>query len=103
MATRGICTSCERQVNEPDDTQAKLMAAAKPANPLAFSRPDSVCSESDAVNGTVNPGAEGMTLRDYFAAMAIPAVVAARNVYSKELGTLAYLIADQLLAARSKS
>lgn len=103
VATKGICGPCARDVSQPDDTQAKLMAAAKPANPLAFPRPDSVCSESDAVNGTVNPGAEGMTLRDCFAAMAIPAVVAARNVYSKELGTLAYLIADQLLAARAKS
>jgi hypothetical protein len=38
----------------------------------AFPRPDSTCSEADAVNGTTDPGSPGMTLRDWFASQAPP-------------------------------
>lgn len=83
IATRGICSLCATAVTpKPDDTQQKL------AEHL-----------SKAVASFVFVS-EGLTVRDYFAAAALAAVIEKRSVFSKEIGPLCYAIADQMLAAR---
>jgi hypothetical protein len=50
-------------------------------------------------------GCKGMTLRDYFAAKAMQAMVSdpSMSILSAELVYRAYIIADQMLNERSKS
>jgi len=70
-----------------------------PAFPIAY----------PVVDGQPGGGNDGMTLRGYFAAKALPEVLTIRsdalNALStdekmKKIGELAYLIADAMLAAR---
>ena len=44
----------------------------------------------------------GMTLRDYFAAHAMTAIVSLDRTYKAETAEIAYGIADAMLAARDK-
>ena len=47
---------------------------------------------------------DGLTLRDYFAAKALPAVInqAHSDVADQEIAMFAYLLADHMLAERAK-
>ncbi len=75
-------------------------------NPFAFPRAD----ERDAMGCGITEGSNGMTLRDWFAGQALPAVIAATSAGqhnpSKGASTVegfcldAYEIADAMLAAR---
>lgn len=68
----------------------------------AFSRP---CVGSDQA-GTVDFGAEGMSLRDYFAAKAMAAMLSIEDVHhnagESEIARWAYEQADAMLEARNQ-
>jgi hypothetical protein len=61
-------------------------------------------------NGEINPGEGGMTLRDYFAAKALPAIASAyveangrcigSEHFPRNAAAHAYTLADAMLAAR---
>lgn len=46
---------------------------------------------------------DGMTLRDYFAAKAMQALIAATHVVRADAASAAYELADSMLAARNSS
>jgi hypothetical protein len=65
-------------------------------NPQAFPRPHSV----DDVDGDLSyPAHAGMTLRDYFAAKAMQALIDT-DCYFADVATGAYRVADAMLKAR---
>ncbi len=39
-------------------------------------------------------------LRDYFAAKAMQSLIIAKNIYDKDISTMAYLFADEMLKER---
>lgn len=65
-------------------------------NPPAFPIPDTTYP-----NGQVQYGSNGMTLRDYFAAKAIPELMREWSEDHDEIASEAYKIADAMLAARA--
>lgn len=68
----------------------------------AFSRP---CVGSDQA-GTVDFGAEGMSLRDYFAAKAMAAILTHKDAFENAgetaIARMAYNQADAMLAVRAE-
>jgi hypothetical protein len=67
-------------------------------NPQAFPRPHSV----DDVDGDLSyPAHAGMTLRDYFAAKAMQALIDT-DCFFADVATEAYRVADAMLKAREK-
>jgi hypothetical protein len=53
-------------------------------------------------NGYIAPLAEGMTLRDYFAAKAMQAILNDAEIFWEGAAPLAYQYADAMLKERSK-
>lgn len=73
--------------------------SSKDTSPPAFPLADSCCE----YGGTNRSCANGMTLRDHFAATAMQGVLANANNSGENtnlIGELAYLIADSMLKAR---
>lgn len=71
------------------------------SNPMAFPVPYMTSYESGA---EVRHGSDGMTLRDYFAAKAMAALIVANFYDMTEAGVSpkAYVFADAMLAARQE-
>jgi hypothetical protein len=84
------------------------MTNETPDNPPAFPRAEFMNSFVDAEgrNNFHVESAEGMTLRDYFAAAALTGMAESYNVYADErtvdLAEAAYRLANAMLAARSR-
>lgn len=64
----------------------------------AFPKPDSLTNNGDYVHGEI-----GMSLRDYFAAKSMQALIGARNYpIDRSFSVEAYKIADEMLKERGK-
>lgn len=70
-----------------------------PENPPAFPTKLPALDPRESGFHTV----EGMTLRDYFAAKALPQLVAEWSDYHEEIASEAYKIADAMLRARKEA
>jgi len=78
------------------------MADTKPENPLAFPRAGFHPGELTLGNmRTCTQPEEGMTLRDYFAAHAMAALIS-RGAFEDEHAEEAFKTADAMLAARKE-
>ena len=71
-------------------------------NPPAFPTERTVGANKDGTWIAEIPGQKGMTLRDYFAAKAMQALIDNDGLFS-EIPTQAYALADAMLAAREKA
>ena len=76
---------------------------SKDDSPYAFARPASIAINKDGVAMHIYPQS-GMTLRDYFAAAALPQLMIGARSFLDAAGLAsgAYVIADAMLAERAK-